>query len=106
VGPVTALATEVFLGDPALRGRQSGYQLRWADPKRVLKRTGCAAPRRAWRAFIHSRTRYFRIAMILYVSDSVFLPSILTGHRSLALSPLNSAWMSFTIGVRQLRRLM
>jgi hypothetical protein len=41
---------------------------------------------------------------ILYVSDSIFFPSILTGHISLELSPLNSTSMSSTIGVRQSRR--
>ena len=34
-----------------------------------------------------------RTARILYVSDSIFLPSMLTSHFSLALSPLKSAWM-------------
>lgn len=41
--------------------------------------------------------------MILYVSDSSFLPSMLTGQKSLAFEPLNSTSISFTIGIRQLR---
>lgn len=42
-------------------------------------------------------------ARILYVSDSIFLPSMLTDHFSFALSPSNSPWMSSTSGMRQLR---
>ena len=43
---------------------------------------------------------------ILYVSDSIFFPSRLTGHSSLALSPSKSTHTLSTSGIRQLRRLM
>ena len=43
-----------------------------------------------------------RTARILYVYDCIFFPSRLTTHSSFALSPLNSAWISSTSGIRQL----
>ena len=46
VGPVTALATEVFLGDPgALRRWQSAGQLRRDDSERILERDSAATRR-------------------------------------------------------------
>ena len=43
VGQVTALATEVFLGDPArFRRRQGAGELRRADPQRILERDTAA----------------------------------------------------------------
>src|SRR5579864_3381871 len=53
---------------------------------------------------LHVNRHLASTARILYVSDSTFLPSILTDHFSFALSPLNSASMSSTSGMRQLRR--